>query len=136
MQASAQKLSQQIADAMTAARLTGVDSSSRRASMLLAKEPEGSMSDLNRRLMLAGAAATLPALAHAQARQAAAGHAAFGDQRAAARLFGPGAPPAFSPDPDVLRVEPAFGGLLIGQEVIRRAPYRLSSGRKARPGRS
>jgi gluconolactonase len=36
------------------------------------------------------------------------------------RQFGPGAPPAFSPDPDVIKITPAFNGLLIGQEVIRR----------------
>ena len=36
------------------------------------------------------------------------------------RDFSPGAPPAFNPDPDIIKVEPAFNGLLIGQEVIRR----------------
>ena len=87
--------------------------------MLRSKEPEGSMSDLNRRLMLAGAAATVPTLAMRRRRQAAAGHAAFGDQRAAARLFPRRAARLFTRS-RCHRVEPAFGGLLIGQEVIRR----------------
>src|SRR5471030_653454 len=77
------------------------------------------MSHLNRRLMLAGAAAAVPALAYAADSKA-----ALGIPRSVIseppRDFSPGAPPAFSPDPDILRVEPAFGGLLIGQEVIRR----------------
>ena len=76
------------------------------------------MTDLNRRLMLAGAAATVPALAQAQTKPL------LGTPRSVIteppRDFGPGAAPVFSPDPDVLRVEPAFGNLLIGQEVIRR----------------
>lgn len=37
-----------------------------------------------------------------------------------ARSFGPGAPPSIAPDPDILKIDPAFNGLLIGQEVIRR----------------
>jgi gluconolactonase len=77
------------------------------------------MSHLNRRLMLAGAAASLPALAHAQAAKP-----LLGTPRSVItdppRDFSRGAAPAFSPDPDVLRVAPEFGGLLIGQEVIRR----------------
>ena len=77
------------------------------------------MSHLNRRLMLAGAAVTMPTLVHAQASKPLLGmpRSVITDP---SRDFSPGAPPAFSPDPDVIRVEPAFGGLLIGQEVIRR----------------
>jgi len=74
---------------------------------------------INRRHMLAGAAAITPTLAHAQAAKP-----LLGTPRSVIseppRDFGPGAPPAFNPDPDVLRVDPSFGGLLIGQEVIRR----------------
>jgi gluconolactonase len=74
---------------------------------------------LNRRLMLAGAAATVPTLTHAADVKAALGtpRSVISDPP---RDFSPGAPPAFSPDPDIIRVEPSFGSLLIGQEVIRR----------------
>jgi len=76
-------------------------------------------SHLNRRLMLAGAAATVPALAHAQADKPLLGtpRSVISDPP---RDFSPGAAPAFSPDPDIIRADPSFGGLLIGQEVIRR----------------
>src|SRR5215472_6496342 len=71
--------------------------------------------------MLAGAAASLPVLAQAQAQEA---KPLLGTPPSVItdppRDFSPGAAPAFSPDPDIIRVEPAFGGLLIGQEVIRR----------------
>jgi gluconolactonase len=77
------------------------------------------MSILSRRLMLAGAAASVPAIARGADVKA-----ALGTPRSVItdppRDFSLGAAPAFSPDPDILRVEPAFGGLLIGQEVIRR----------------
>jgi gluconolactonase len=77
------------------------------------------MQHLNRRLMLAGAATAIPALARAADLKP-----ALGTPRSVIseppRDFSPGAPPAFSPDPDVLRITPAFGSLLIGQEVIRR----------------
>ena len=77
------------------------------------------VTDLNRRLMLAGAAAAVPALAQAQNAKP-----LLGTPRSVIteppRDFGPGAAPAFSPDPDVLRIDPSFGSLLIGQEVIRR----------------
>ena len=76
------------------------------------------MPHLNRRLMLAGAAATIPALAHAQDKPL------FGTPLSVItnppRDFGPNAPPPGSPDPDVIRVDPSFGSLLIGQETIRR----------------
>jgi gluconolactonase len=80
---------------------------------------EDFVTDLDRRLMLAGAAAAIPGLAQAQAPKA-----QSGTPRSVIteppRDFSPGAAPVFSPDPDVIRVEPAFGSLLIGQEVIRR----------------
>jgi len=80
------------------------------------------VSDLNRRLMLAGAAASLPALnqtlAHAQDKPL------LGTPLSVItnppRDFGPNAPPPASPDPDIIRVDPSFGSLLIGQETIRR----------------
>jgi gluconolactonase len=77
------------------------------------------MSKLNRRALIAGAAA-LPSLAHAQAPKA-----QLGTPQSVItnppRDFGPHAPPPASPDPDIIRVDPSFGGLLIGQETIRRA---------------
>ena len=77
------------------------------------------MTNLDRRLMLAGAAAAIPGLAEAQNAKP-----LLGTPRTVIteppREFGPGATPVFSPDPDVLRVDPSFGSLLIGQEVIRR----------------
>ena len=77
------------------------------------------MTNLDRRLMLAGAAAAIPALAQAQNAKP-----LVGTPRSVIteppRDFSPGAAPVFSPDPDVLRVDPSFGSLLIGQEVIRR----------------
>jgi gluconolactonase len=76
------------------------------------------MSDLSRRGMIAGAAATMPVIAHAQDRPL------LGTPLSVItnppRDFGPGAAPAFSPDPDILSADRSFGGLLIGQEVIRR----------------
>src|SRR5689334_17894628 len=76
------------------------------------------MSELNRRLMLAGAAATVPTLALAQEKPQ------FGTPLSVItnppRDFGPNAPPPSSPDPDVIRVDPSVGSLLIGQETIRR----------------
>lgn len=77
------------------------------------------MKTLNRRGMLLGAAASVPSLAQAAQTQA-----ALGTPRSVItdppRDFSLGAPPAFSPDPDILTLAPEFGGLLIGQEVIRR----------------
>ncbi len=77
------------------------------------------MTQLDRRLMLAAAAATVPALAQAQSAKP-----LLGTPRSVItdppRDFSPGAAPVFTPDPDVLRVDPSFGSLLIGQEAIRR----------------
>jgi gluconolactonase len=89
--------------------------------MLSTKKNKGSlaMTQLDRRLMLAAAAATVPALAQAQSAKP-----LLGTPRSVItdppRDFSPGAAPVFTPDPDVLRVDPSFGSLLIGQEAIRR----------------
>jgi gluconolactonase len=74
---------------------------------------------MNRRGMIAGVAATVPSLAYGADSKAllAAPRSVISEPP---RDFSPGAPPAFSPDPDVLRIDPSFGGLLIGQEVTRR----------------
>src|SRR4051812_16009593 len=80
---------------------------------------ETNVTHLDRRLMLAGAAAAIPGLAHAQAPKAQLG-APLSVITNPQRDFGPSAPPPASPDPDILRVDPSFGGLLIGQETIRR----------------
>ncbi len=77
------------------------------------------MTHLNRRLMLAGAAAAVPGLACAQETKA-----QLGTLRSVItnppRDFGPGAPPPGSPDPDIIRIDPSFGSLLIGQAAIKR----------------
>ena len=77
------------------------------------------MTHLNRRLMLAGAAAAVPGLACAQEIKA-----QLGTLRSVItnppRDFGPGAPPPGSPDPDIIRIDPSFGSLLIGQAAIKR----------------
>ena len=77
------------------------------------------MTNLNRRLMLAGAAAAVPGLACAQETKA-----QLGTLRSVItnppRDFGPGAPPPGSPDPDIIRIDPSFGSLLIGQAAIKR----------------
>src|SRR5690242_7948365 len=75
------------------------------------------MTDLNRRLMLAGSASLVSGAALAQDKMLGTPRSVITDPP---REYGPGAQPAFSPDPDVIRVDPSFGGLLIGQEVIRR----------------
>ncbi|HTC82807.1 MAG TPA: hypothetical protein VK683_00575, partial [Rhizomicrobium sp.] len=74
---------------------------------------------LNRRNVIVAAAALAPTLAHAQTPKPLLGtpRSVISDPP---RDFSPGAPPAFSPDPDIIRADPSFGGLLIGQEVIRR----------------
>ena len=65
------------------------------------------------------AAVSVPALAHAADVKA-----ALGTPRSVItdppRDFSPSAAPAFSPDPDIVKIEASFNGLLIGQEVIRR----------------
>jgi gluconolactonase len=83
---------------------------------------------LSRRTMLAGAAATLPTLSYAADKPLMATPRSVISEPP--RDFGPGAAPAFNPDPDIIRADPAFGGLLIGQEVIRRLAtgYHLCEG--------
>jgi gluconolactonase len=73
---------------------------------------------LTRRGVMAGSAALIPTLAHAQ------GKAQLGTPRSVIseppREFGPRAQPSISPDPDVLRIDPGFNNFLISQEVIHR----------------
>ena len=76
------------------------------------------MTTIDRRLMLAGAA-SLPTLAQAQETRAQLG-TPLSVITNPPRDFGPNAPPPASPDPDIIRSDPSFGGLLIGQETIRR----------------
>jgi gluconolactonase len=75
---------------------------------------------ITRRGVIAGGAACIPAMAYAQG----VARPALGTPRSVIsdppREFGPRAAPSISPDPDVLRIDPSFEGLLIGQEVIRR----------------
>src|SRR3984885_13636462 len=85
---------------------------------------------ITRRGVIAGGAASIPLLAHAQD----AAKPLLGSPRSVIsdppRDFSPGAAPSIAPDPDVLRLDPSFGGLLIGQEVIRRVStgYHLAEG--------
>ncbi|HJS44784.1 MAG TPA: SMP-30/gluconolactonase/LRE family protein [Rhizomicrobium sp.] len=80
---------------------------------------------INRRLMLAGAAALAPNLPSLRGGAYAQDKPQFGTPLSVItnppRDFGPNAPPPASPDPDIVRADPSFGGLLIGQETIRRA---------------
>ena len=73
------------------------------------------MTDLNRRLMLAGAAATIPALALAQTRPQQANVISNPP-----RQWGPGSPPVSYPDPDVLVIDPSFSDLILGLTAIQR----------------
>jgi gluconolactonase len=85
---------------------------------------------ITRRGVIAGGAASIPLLAHAQD----AAKPLLGSPRSVIsdppRDFSPGAAPSIAPDPDVLRLDPSFSGLLIGQEVIRRVStgYHLAEG--------
>ena len=75
---------------------------------------------LSRRDMIAAGLVLVPGLAAAQD----ASKPALGMPRSVIsnppREFGPRAQPSYTPDPDVLRADPAFESLLIGQEAIRR----------------
>ena len=84
---------------------------------------------MTRRGMVAGAAAIIPSLAHAQNAKPALGNPPTVIS-IPPRQFGPDAPPSIAPDPDVLRIDPSFGGLLIGQETIKRIAtgYQLTEG--------
>ena len=93
------------------------------------------MTDLSRRSMIAGAAALPAASALAQAPPTPPATApVFGIPPSVVttppRQWGPGAPPPFAPDPDIIRADNSFGGLLIGQETIRRVAtgYHLAEG--------
>ena len=74
--------------------------------------------DLSRRLMLAGAAASIPALAHAQNKPVLGAPVSVVSNPP--RVFGPGAPPNVYPDPDVLILDPSAANLFIGHSVIQR----------------
>ncbi len=92
------------------------------------------MPDLTRRFVLAGAAALPATRALAQAPPAAPPQPIPATPPSVVttppRQWGPGAPPPFNPDPDIIRADPSFGGLLIGQETIRRVAtgYHLAEG--------
>ncbi len=74
---------------------------------------------LNRRGMIAGARRAGAGAGHAQAAKPQLG-TPLSVITTPARDFGPGAPPPGSPDPDIIRVDPSFGTLLIGQAAIKR----------------
>ena len=85
------------------------------------RDGRGRMTDrMTRRGVIAGSAACIPTFAYAQSAR----KPALGTPRSVIsdppREFGPRAAPSIAPDPDVLRLDPGFDGLLIGQEVIRR----------------
>ncbi|MDB5736329.1 MAG: SMP-30/Gluconolaconase/LRE domain protein [Alphaproteobacteria bacterium] len=71
---------------------------------------------LSRRLMLAGAAASLPTLAFA------ADKAQFAPQSSIlnGRTYGPDAPPNIYPDPDILILDPSANDIFIGHSSIKR----------------
>src|SRR3984957_20862907 len=79
----------------------------------------------------AGAAALIPTLAYGQGEAA---KPLLGTPLSVItnppRDFGPRGAPAIAPDPDIIRLDPSFGGLLIGQETIRRIStgYHLTEG--------
>src|ERR1700733_1164210 len=87
---------------------------------------------LTRRGFAAGAAALIPTLAYGQ--QSAPPNALLGTPPSVIsnppRQFGRDAPPSIAPDPDVLKLDPSFNGLLIGQETIKRIAtgYHLAEG--------
>jgi gluconolactonase len=73
--------------------------------------------NLSRRLMLAGAAATVPTLAFAQPKS---GGPLPGTSVLNGRTYGPDAPPVNYPDPDVLILSPDANKLFIGHSNIKR----------------
>jgi gluconolactonase len=89
---------------------------------------------MTRRTVVAGSAALIPGLDLIPGEALAQTKPALGTPRTVIsdppRDFSPGAPPSISPDPDVLRADASFGGLLIGQEVIHRVAtgYHLTEG--------
>ena len=70
--------------------------------------------NLSRRLMLAGAAASVPGLALAQGKQLAPITSILNG-----RVYGPDAPPNIYPDPDILAVDPD-AGIFVGHSSIKR----------------
>jgi len=72
---------------------------------------------LNRRMLLAGAAAMAPALAFAQGGLRVQQPNVISNP---ARQWGPGAPPVSYPDPDVLTIDPSFNEVRLGLTAIRR----------------
>jgi gluconolactonase len=75
------------------------------------------MTDLNRRTMLAGVAATAPTLAFAQTGPRPQQANVISNPP---RQWGPGSPPVSYPDPDVLVIDPSFGDLILGLTAIQR----------------
>ena len=90
------------------------------------------MTHLSRRGFGVGAAALLPTLAYGQAADAP--KPQLGTPLSVItnppRDFGPNGAPAIAPDPDIIRLDPSFGGFLIGQETIKRIStgYHLAEG--------
>jgi gluconolactonase len=72
--------------------------------------------DLNRRLMLAGAAAAVPGLARAADKPQFAPASSILN----GRVYGPGAPPNTYPDPDILILDPSANDIFIGHSSIKR----------------
>lgn len=73
---------------------------------------------LSRRAMLAGAAVTVPALAHAADKPLVGTWPSVISNPP--RDFSPGAAPLMNPDPDVLAIDPSFRRLVVGQAMIHR----------------
>ena len=75
---------------------------------------------LSRRLMLAGAAASLPTLAASSAFGA--DKAQFAPQSSIlnGRTYGPDAPPNIYPDPDIILMDPSANDIFIGHSSIKR----------------
>ena len=84
------------------------------------------MTDLSRRRLLAGAAATVPTLAFSNGAFAQTPPPAPPSYAQASvisnppRQWGPGAPTVSYPDPDVIVVDPSFNGLRLRQAAIKR----------------
>src|SRR5436190_11817376 len=71
---------------------------------------------LNRRAMLAGAAALTPTLALAQGARPQQNTVISNPPR----QWGPGSPPVSYPDPDVLVIDPSFSDLILGLTAMQR----------------
>lgn len=75
------------------------------------------MTDLSRRTLLAGAAALAPATAFAQSSLVGQPRSVISNPP---REWGPDAPPASFPDPDVIVLDPSFNGVNQGHGAIKR----------------